>query len=120
MLFNSLSFALFLPVVFVLYWFVAGKSLKYQNVLLLCASYFFYACWDWRFLFLLIFSTLLDYVTGIKMSGAGSAKARKFWFCLSVIVNLGFLGVFKYFNFFAASMAITRSTRILERCDSRK
>jgi len=106
MLFNSLSFALFLPVVFVLYWFVAGKSLKYQNVLLLCASYFFYACWDWRFLFLLVFSTLLDYVTGIKMSGAGSAKARKFWFWLSIIVNLGFLGVFKYFNFFAASMAV--------------
>lgn len=106
MLFNSLSFALFLPVVFILYWFVAGKNLKYQNILLLCASYFFYACWDWRFLFLLVFSTLLDYVTGIKMTEAGSAKTKKIWFWLSIIVNLGFLGVFKYFNFFAASMAV--------------
>ena len=68
MLFNSISFAIFLPVVFILYWFVANKSLKQQNFLLLCASYYFYACWDWRFLFLLIFSTLLDYFTGIKMS----------------------------------------------------
>ncbi|MDP9080729.1 MAG: MBOAT family protein [Bacteroidota bacterium] len=106
MLFNSLSFALFLPVVFVMYWFVAGRRLQYQNILLLCASYFFYACWDWRFLFLLVFSTVLDYVTGIKMSESNSAKTKKTWFWLSVIVNLGFLGVFKYFNFFAASMAI--------------
>jgi len=105
MLFNSFGFALFLPVVFALYWFVAGKSLKYQNVILLVASYFFYACWDWRFLFLLVFSTLLDYFTGIKMSEAGSEKAKKRWFWLSVTVNLGFLGIFKYFNFFAASMA---------------
>lgn len=106
MLFNSFSFALFLPVVFVLYWFVAGKSLRNQNMILLVASYFFYECWDWRFLFLLVFSTLLDYFTGIKMSGAGAKKVKKRWFWLSVIVNLGFLGVFKYFNFFAASMAV--------------
>lgn len=106
MLFNSFSFALFLPVVFVLYWFVAGKNLRHQNMILLVASYFFYACWDWRFLFLLVFSTLLDYFTGIKMSEAGSKKARKRWFWLSVIVNLGLLGVFKYFNFFAVSMAV--------------
>ena len=57
MLFNSVSFAVFLPVVFFLYWFVANKNLKTQNILLLTASYFFYACWDWRFLFLLMFST---------------------------------------------------------------
>lgn len=105
MLFNSLSFAIFLPVVFLLYWFVAKKSLKLQNILLLIASYFFYACWDWRFLFLLVFSTLLDYYTGIKMSDTKNQNIKKFWFWFSISVNLGFLGVFKYYNFFAASFA---------------
>lgn len=105
MLFNSINFAIFLPVVFVLYWFVTNKSLTIQNILLLIASYFFYACWDWRFLFLLLFSTLLDYYTGIKMSDAPNHKLKKFWFWLSVCVNVGFLGVFKYYNFFAESFA---------------
>jgi len=105
MLFNSINFALFLPIVFVLYWWVNKKSLTLQNGLLLVASYFFYACWDWRFMFLLIFSTLLDYFTGIKMSEAPDKKGKTFWFWLSVIINLGFLGVFKYYNFFAESFA---------------
>jgi alginate O-acetyltransferase complex protein AlgI len=105
MLFNSINFAIFLPIVLALYWFVTNKSLKLQNALLLVSSYFFYACWDYRFLFLLIFSTLLDYFTGIKMFEATTPGKKKFWFWLSVCVNLGFLGVFKYFNFFAASFA---------------
>ena len=105
MLFNSLSFLIFLPVVFILYWFVAGKNFKAQNMLLLVASYFFYACWDWRFLFLLMFSTLLDYFTGLKMQDAENEKKKKFWFWLSIIVNVGFLAVFKYYNFFAESFA---------------
>src|SRR3954462_1447245 len=105
MLFNSIGFAVFLPVVFILYWFVTNKSLKLQNLLLLVSSYFFYACWDYRFLFLLIFSTLLDYFTGIKMHEAQNEKMRKFWFWLSISVNLGFLGVFKYYNFFVESFA---------------
>lgn len=105
MLFNSINFALFLPVVFILYWFVAKGNLKMQNILLLVASYFFYACWDYRFLFLLIFSTFLDYFTGLKMYGAKSQHMKKFWFWFSICINLGFLGVFKYFNFFAASFA---------------
>lgn len=105
MLFNSIDFALFLPLVFVLYWFVTNKNLKLQNALLLIASYFFYACWDWRFMFLLMFSTLLDYYTGLKMQDAENQKEKRFWFWLSVIVNLGFLGVFKYYNFFAESFA---------------
>ncbi len=67
MLFNSISFAIFLPIVFFLYWFVTKKSLRLQNLLLLVSSYFFYASWDYRFLFLLIFSTALDYYTGIKI-----------------------------------------------------
>jgi len=103
MLFNSLNFAIFLPIVFLLYWFVTNKHLNLQNALLLVASYFFYACWDWRFLFLLIFSTLLDYYTGLKMQDAENQKSKRIWFWLSVIVNLGFLGVFKYYNFFAES-----------------
>jgi D-alanyl-lipoteichoic acid acyltransferase DltB (MBOAT superfamily) len=89
----------------VFYWFVTNKNLKLQNILLLVSSYFFYACWDWRFLFLLIFSTLLDYYTGIKMSDAKDQNSKKFWFWLSISVNLGFLGVFKYYNFFAESFA---------------
>ena len=105
MIFNSLNFTLFLSIVFVFYWFVTNKSLKIQNILLLVSSYFFYACWDWRFLFLLIFSTVLDYYTGIKMSDSKNQNSKKFWFWLSISVNLGFLGVFKYYNFFAASFA---------------
>ncbi len=105
MLFNSLDFAIFLPIVFFLYWFVAKRNLRLQNILLLVASYFFYACWDWRFLFLLMFSTLLDYFTGIKMESVASQSKKKFWFWLSIIVNLGFLGVFKYYNFFVESFA---------------
>ena len=105
MLFNSLDFAIFLPIVFFLYWFVTKGSLRLQNYLLLFASYFFYACWDWRFMFLLIFSTLLDYFTGIKIFQNQSKKNKSFWLWLSIIINLGFLGVFKYYNFFASSFA---------------
>lgn len=101
---------LFLPVVFGLYWFVFKGQTRKQNVMLLLASYFFYANWDWRFLFLLIFSTLLDYVTGLKMHGAPNKASRRFWFWLSVGINLGFLGVFKYYNFFAQSFADMTST----------
>jgi alginate O-acetyltransferase complex protein AlgI len=104
MLFNSLSFAIFFPIVFALYWFVARRNLKWQNLLLLVSSYYFYSCWDWRFLFLLMFSTLLDFYTGIKMQDAEGGR-KKFWFWLSVSINLGFLGVFKYYNFFAQSFA---------------
>lgn len=105
MLFNSISFAIFLPIVFALYWFATKGNLKLQNILLLVSSYFFYACWDWRFMFLLIFSTLLDYFTGIKIHEATSKGNKKFWLWLSVGINLGFLGVFKYYNFFASSFA---------------
>jgi alginate O-acetyltransferase complex protein AlgI len=104
-LFNSTVFLIFFPIVFILYWFVTNGNLKWQNILLLVASYFFYAFWDWRFLFLLIFSTLLDYFTGLKMEQCDDEKKRRFWFWLSVIINLGFLGIFKYYNFFVGSFA---------------
>lgn len=105
MLFNSIDFAIFLPLVFLFYWFVTKKNLRLQNLLLLVASYFFYAFWDWRFLFLLIFSTLLDYFTGLKMQESENQKRKRFWFWLSITVNLCFLGVFKYYNFFSESFA---------------
>ncbi|HMO61127.1 MAG TPA: MBOAT family O-acyltransferase [Ferruginibacter sp.] len=105
MLFNSLSFAIFLPVVFFLYWFGTKGKLQRQNILLLVSSYFFYACWDWRFMFLLIFSTGLDYYTGIKIYEAANKKKKLFWLWLSIAINLGFLGFFKYYNFFADSFA---------------
>lgn len=105
MLFNSISFAIFLPIVFFLYWFATKGSYKIQNVLLLVASYYFYGCWDWRFLFLLMFSTFLDYYTGRRIFNASNTKNRKFWLWLSIIVNLGFLGLFKYYNFFITSFA---------------
>ena len=110
MYFNSINFALFFSIVFFLYWFVVNKNLKFQNILLLISSYFFYACWDWRFLFLLMFSTLLDYYTGLKMSDTNNIKKKKFWFWLSISVNLGFLGVFKYYNFFATSISDAMSS----------
>lgn len=106
MLFNSLSYLLFLPVVFTIYWMVNKRGLQLQNGLLLLASYFFYACWDWRFLFLLVFSTALDYFTGIKMFEAKSEQLKKIWFWISISINLGFLGIFKYYNFFAESLAM--------------
>jgi alginate O-acetyltransferase complex protein AlgI len=102
MLFNSISFALFLPIVFAFYW-LANGHVKKQNILLIIASYFFYACWDWRFLFLLIFSTLLDFYTGYKIYTAERKSNKRIWLLLSVCINLGFLGIFKYYNFFAES-----------------
>jgi alginate O-acetyltransferase complex protein AlgI len=109
MLFNSISFAIFLPVVFFLYWFAANKNIRAQNILLLVASYFFYASWDWRFLFLLVFSTLLDYGTAIKMAESQEIRWKNFWLSLSITINIGLLGVFKYFNFFTESFVAATS-----------
>lgn len=114
MLFNSIQFAIFLPIIFILYWFVVGRNFKWQNILLLVASYYFYACWDWRFLFLLIFSTLLDYFTGLRMSTSSNQELKKFWLWLSIIINLGFLGIFKYYNFFIESFAAALKNYNLE------
>lgn len=105
MLFNSGIFAIFFICVFFLYWFVFNKSLKWQNIFLAVCSYFFYGCWDWRFMFLLAFSTFLDYFSGLKISDSESQYKRKFWLILSVGINLGFLGIFKYYDFFVTSFA---------------
>ncbi len=103
MLFNSFAFLLFLPVVFCLYWFVFNRSLRLQNVLILAASYFFYGYWSTGFLALLALSTLLDYLYGFGVASANRGKAKLFLW-LSIVNNLGILGVFKYYNFFAAQV----------------
>jgi alginate O-acetyltransferase complex protein AlgI len=105
MFFNSFEYAVFLPLVFILYWFVAKRSLRLQNVILMIASYVFYAFWDWRFLFLLAFSTFLDYYTGLAIFKSQTRKGKKTWLLISILVNLGFLGFFKYYNFFIESFA---------------
>ena len=100
MFFNSIDFAVFLPIVFILYWFVTQKNLKLQNALLVLASYVFYGWWDWRFLSLIIFSSLVDYSIGLALKKEEKKSKRKLLLWLSIIVNLGFLGFFKYYNFF--------------------
>jgi alginate O-acetyltransferase complex protein AlgI len=100
MLFNSLDFAVFLPIAFLLYWFVAQKNIKLQNALIVVASYLFYGWWDWRFLSLILFSTIIDYAVGQKLRNEEKEIKRKMLLWISIIVNLGFLGFFKYYNFF--------------------
>lgn len=100
MIFNSIDFIIFLPIVFLLYWFVTQKNLWGQNVLILVASYLFYGWWDWKFLFLIAFSTLLDFSIGIALGKEQKIRMRKILLATSVIVNLGLLGFFKYYNFF--------------------
>jgi len=99
MLFNSLEFAIFLPIVFVLYWFVF-RLIKVQNVFLVITSYFFYAFWDWRFLYLIIISTCVDFIIGIFLRKEKKLINRKLLLFISLAINLGMLGVFKYYNFF--------------------
>ena len=100
MLFNSIDFAIFLPIVFVLYWFVLHKQLKLQNALIVLASYVFYGWWDYRFLALILFSTLVDYSIGILLQKSEVEKQRKVLLWISICVNIGLLGFFKYYNFF--------------------
>ncbi len=90
----------FLLVVYVVYWHLSRRA---QHVFLLLASYFFYAQWDWRFLGLILISTIVDYIAGPKIHEARTLRAKKTWLWLSLTVNLGILGYFKYFNFFASS-----------------
>tara|TARA_R110000868_G_scaffold293806_2_gene554305 strand:- start:15978 stop:17426 length:1449 start_codon:yes stop_codon:yes gene_type:complete len=103
MLFNSIDFALFLPIVFILYWFVFQKKIKSQNIFIIASSYLFYGWWDWRFLGLIIFSTLLDYFLGNLLGKENTALKRKVLLWISISINIGFLGFFKYYNFFVES-----------------
>jgi alginate O-acetyltransferase complex protein AlgI len=100
MLFNSIDFAIFLPIVFLLYWFVFNKNLKVQNFFLVVASYVFYGWWDWRFLLLIFFSTVVGYLSGMQLAGEERPGMRKVYLWVSICINLGILVFFKYYNFF--------------------
>jgi alginate O-acetyltransferase complex protein AlgI len=102
-LFNSIEFLVFLPTVFILYWFVTKKSIIYQNILLVVASYIFYGWWDYRFLSLIIFSTVIDYIIGNRIGLASLERKRKILLWISILSNLGILFTFKYYNFFIES-----------------
>ena len=103
MLFNSIEFLLFIPIVFSLYWFVFNKNLKSQNLLILVSSYVFYGWWDYRFLSLIFLSTIVDYIIGLNIPKQDSEKKQKLFLWCSVLFNLSVLGFFKYFNFFVDS-----------------
>lgn len=103
MLFNSIEFLLFLPVVLFLYWFVFKSNLKYQNFIILISSYFFYGWWDYRFLSLIFLSTVVDYFIGLSIVNQDSKRKKKQILLCSIIFNLSLLGLFKYYNFFVDS-----------------
>ena len=106
MLFNSIEFAIFLPIVFLLYWFVFNKKLTLQNLFIVAVSYLFYGWWDWRFLLLIAFTTFCSWGSGLlihKYRHAG--KTAKRISAANIILNLGILGVFKYYDFFARQFA---------------
>ncbi|WNJ16457.1 MBOAT family O-acyltransferase [Pontibacter sp. G13] len=102
MLYNSLEFACFYAIIFALYWAARGRT-KVQNILILASSYFFYGWWDWRFLGLIVFSSLVDYFVGIQIADSPTQQKRNRWLILSLSINLGLLGIFKYYGFFVDS-----------------
>ena len=105
MLFNSIEFLFFLPIVFVLYWFVF-KRLKAQNLLILVVSYIFYGWWDWRFLLLIAFTSVCSYISGILIEdNEGKRKIQKIISASNIVLNLAILCVFKYYNFFIENLA---------------
>jgi alginate O-acetyltransferase complex protein AlgI len=103
MSFNSIEFAIFLPLIFIFYWLLKNKNLKYQNILLLIASYIFYGWWDLRLLFLLIILSVSNYLIGIYINKNEIDKKRKNWMVAGLVINIGVLVIFKYFNFFIDS-----------------
>lgn len=104
MLFNSIDFAIFLPVVFILYW-LTRRWLKVQNLLIVIASYIFYGWWDWRFLSLIFVSTATDFLIGLGLEKEEHSGKRKLLLWTSIIVNIGILGFFKYYNFFVENVS---------------
>ena len=100
MLFNSLDFGVFLVIVFTMYWIIGSKRRVAQNVLILVASYVFYGLWDWRFLSLILGSSIVDYIAALYLHRSNKKTVRRFWLGFSMFWNLGVLFVFKYMNFF--------------------
>ena len=107
MTFNSLVFAAFLPVVFCLYWFVFGRNLKWQNLFVVAASYVFYGWWDWKFLILIAITSFFSWVSGLLIYKYKDERRKARWIsAANIILNLGILGLFKYYDFFAQSFAL--------------
>jgi D-alanyl-lipoteichoic acid acyltransferase DltB (MBOAT superfamily) len=102
MLFNTFQFWIFFLLVLLGFSILRGTGRK---VFLLAASYYFYMCWNWHYIWIVIFLTLLDYCAGLQIEKSERTSQRKFWLCASLVANLGLLGVFKYFNFFSVSVA---------------
>lgn len=106
MVFNSIEFAIFLPIVFLLYWFVFNKNLKLQNLFIVIVSYIFYGWWDWRFLFLIAFTSFCSWGSGLLIQKyRENGQKAKTISTANIILNLAILGVFKYYDFFATSFA---------------
>ena len=112
MLFNSIQFAVFLPIVFLLYWFVFDRfickskyQLRLQNAFVVVASYVFYGWWDWRFLLLIAFTSFCSWGSGLLIGKAESKKKAKTWMWLNIVLNLGILALFKYYDFFVTEFA---------------
>lgn len=106
MLFNSLEFVLFLPIVFLLYWFVFRER-RWQNFFVVVASYIFYGWWDWRFLLLIAFTSFCSYLSGIFLERTeGKRLHQKIISASNIVINLVILGIFKYYNFFVENMAL--------------
>jgi len=104
MLFNSFEFLLFLPIVFLLYWFVFRRR-RWQNLLIVVASYVFYGWWDWRFLLLIALTSLCSYVSGLLLEHyEGQRRRQQAVSAANIVLNLGILGVFKYYNFFVENL----------------
>ena len=112
MLFNSIQFAVFLPIVFLLYWFVFDRfiskskhQLKLQNAFVVAASYVFYGWWDWRFLLLIAFTSFCSWGSGLLIGKAETKGKAKTWMWLNIVLNLGILALFKYYDFFVTEFA---------------
>lgn len=113
MLFNSLAYFAFVIAVFLLYWKLNNR-LRLQNIFVILVSYLFYACWDWRFLLLIIASSATDFIVGQKLGIVQKPTSRKLLLVTSLVVNLGLLAFFKYFNFFVESASVFLQTIGLE------
>ncbi len=103
MLFDSIEFAVFLPIAFLLYWLSVRISVKSQNLIVVLSSYVFYGWWNPKFLFLILFSSITDYLLGILLSKTDQQNRRRLLLYLSIAINIGILGFFKYYNFFLNS-----------------
>ena len=105
MTFNSIEFAIFLPIVFIIYWYCLRNRLRAQNAFLLAASYLFYGWWDWRLLGLIIFTTATTFITAIATENATNRRHARLWTGVNIAINIGILCAFKYFNFFGENFA---------------